>query len=444
MITTVDVPVETLRQRIQKLLERKMKQKTDFKTDEKVRDFYTACLYYRSSLNKTRLEKDWTRYMSENLSLYIHQIMRKIGLGEWPYTANSLGNKPFRWFDVIPKLIEVGHMYTDGVLELPIINVEVGVDDFTRERYTLKLDAPDFDVDHDNTGINLCTKQMHVTGCNIRNDKSILTELETIMRILNPSQGLVNEGMLKRSLKIDYSIYKASRLPIIAKYGRSSKFFKDKKYRDYAFKNVAEALQYNTTTLSSLSKLTCGTTDKACTAPTWSEYIQSLFNASGNSHMKIQEEQKVIVKDPLYLMRLDETLEGLNIQPFEMANYLGWKVVTDFFIFLRNVRYEFQGDCTNYLMQGRSSNIRSEHGLLNGAVGSMYVREYFNPKWKKQVEEMVSYTKKVAKQFLQTSFHPNSKAIKKLEAMKEFIAYPEEMLSRSAIDEYYRDLSISN
>jgi predicted metalloendopeptidase len=73
----------------------------------------------------------------------------------------------------------------------------------------------------------------------------------------------------------------------------------------------------------------------------------------------------------------------------------------------------------------------------------MYLREYFNPTWKKQVEEMVSYVKKVAKLFLQKSFNSNSKIIKKLDAMKDFIAYPEEMLSKSAIDEYYRDLSIS-
>ena len=188
MKTTVDFAIKTLRQRVHKLLERKVKQKNDFETDEKVRDFYAACLVYHKGLNMTRLEHDWTSYMSENFSPYIHELMKKIGLGGWPYSANSLGNSSFRWFDVIPKLIQAGHMYTDGVLELPIINVEVGVDDFTRERYTLNLDAPDFDVDHDNTGINLCTNEMHTTGCYVKNDKSILAKLKTIISTLNPNQ----------------------------------------------------------------------------------------------------------------------------------------------------------------------------------------------------------------------------------------------------------------
>merc|ERR1711974_131018 len=118
------------------------------------------------------------------------------------------------------------------------------------------------------------------------------------------------------------------------------------------------------------------------------------------------------------------------------------------FVFLKSLKIEFKQDCVNYLMKGQSDCKRSELGVLNGAVGSMYVREYFQPKWKTQVQEMVSYIKEAFRLIV-----PNSELISvvsgldkivKLNSLKEFIAYPDEMLNMSAINGYYNDLSISN
>ena len=63
----------------------------------------------------------------------------------WPYSNNTFKEKTFRWFDVIPKMIGQGIVYTDGRIELPIVNVDVGVNEFTRNESTLKIDSPDFD-----------------------------------------------------------------------------------------------------------------------------------------------------------------------------------------------------------------------------------------------------------------------------------------------------------
>ena len=105
----------------------------------------------------------------------------------------------------------------------------------------------------------------------------------------------------------------------------------------------------------------------------------------------------MIVKDPKYFSSLRKTIGDLNLKAFEMANYMGWKLVSDVFVFVKNVEHEFEGDCVKFLMEARSRNHRAEHGVLNGAVGSMYVRKYFKPEWKLEVQKMVSYIKSTAK-----------------------------------------------
>ena len=437
---TIDIPVKVLKDRIRKLLEDNTETNNGFETDAKVRNMYSACVNYQKHINATRMNKDWIRYYSrEVIPKYIKSSMENIGLSGWPFSDNSELEQPFRWFYAVPKLIRQGLMYTDGVLELPIVNVEVGVDDFDRSIYTLKIDAPDFDIDHNKTGKKVCTKEKDGKKCEI--------DLEVIMEGLNPNEPNVNYEMLQRSLEIDRAIYHTTRLPKLANYGYHSKHLKDKIYRDYAFRSVAKGLKYKRTTMSDLEDLTCGTSDPNCPPISSIEYFQSLFDASGNSNIKINATQTVVIKDPMYFQNLSKTLETLKLEPYEIANYLGWKLVSDIFIFIKNIQHEFRGDCVNILMEARSTNHRAEHGVMNGAVGSMYIRKYFEPRWKLQVQKMVSYLKKAVKILFQESDMfsgvSTKRAIEKLDAMKDFVAYPEELLSKTAIDEYYQDLIIS-
>ena len=437
---TLDITIRNLKQRIKNLLEIKKNRKNDFETDQKIRDFYDACLNYQSILDREKLETNWTTYTANLLSKYIMLTLKKIGLDGWPFTEQSKFDKPFRWFDVAAELIKEGLAHTDGILEIPIINVEVGVDDFDDQKmYVLKLDVPDFDMDHKNKGTKLCTKSVSGADCNI--------DLETILGILNPDEPTLNRLMLKRCHDIDFSLHQSTTFAkqLDLKYKDT---LKCKDYRDYARSDYAKSLGYIESTPSILDPLTCGTTDQNCPSIAWVDYLQLLSNASGNPQIRISNNQKIIVKDAYYLGNISRTLDNLNIKPFEMANYMGWKLVSNMFVFLKSLKIEFKQDCVNYLMKGQSDCKRSELGVLNGAVGSMYVREYFQPKWKTQVQEMVSYIKEAFRLIV-----PNSELISdmsgldriaKLNSLKEFIAYPDEMLNKSAIDGYYNDLSISN
>ena len=80
-----------------------------------------------------------------------------------------------------------------------------------------------------------------------------------------------------------------------------------------------------------------------------------------------------------------------------MKNYLGWKVLVDYIVAAKNFQSAFKGNCLQYLLGGRDRNLYTQSGLLNVAVGSMYVREYFDPKKKEDVTKMVQNIRKTFK-----------------------------------------------
>ena len=86
----------------------------------------------------------------------------------------------------------------------------------------------------------------------------------------------------------------------------------------------------------------------------------------------------------------------------------------------------------------------SYRGLI-GAVSSMYVRKYVSSNLKQETNELVKYIRKA----LQTSLEKsewmdnvtNSNAMKKLDAMKQSIAYPKELLNKAFVDGFFEGKS---
>ena len=83
-----------------------------------------------------------------------------------------------------------------------------------------------------------------------------------------------------------------------------------------------------------------------------------------------------------------------------------------------------------------------QNGWLHGAIGSMYARRYFGKEQKTPIREMVRYLKEsfrnIIKETKWMSADTRTKALKKLDAMKEIIAYPEELSNETIIDDFYR------
>ena len=127
-----------------------------------------------------------------------------------------------------------------------------------------------------------------------------------------------------------------------------------------------------------------------------------------------------------------------------MANSIGFKILTDYIIGATNLKKAFDGTCINYLTHGYDKNEFTEDGLLNVAVGSMYVREYFSVKKKEEALKQVEYIRKTFEYLVPhvswMDQETKTKAIEKLRAMGQFIAYPDELRNRSIMDHYYKDL----
>ena len=127
-----------------------------------------------------------------------------------------------------------------------------------------------------------------------------------------------------------------------------------------------------------------------------------------------------------------------------MANYIGWKVLVDSLLAARNLASAFEGDCIKYLIAGYDNNEYAENGLLNIAVGSMYARNYFNAGKKKDVLTMVKYIRKTFELLVPhidwMDKETLTKAVEKLRAMGESVAYPDALLDRKIMDQYYKGL----
>ena len=142
-----------------------------------------------------------------------------------------------------------------------------------------------------------------------------------------------------------------------------------------------------------------------------------------------------------YISNLKNKLDGADLHPRDWANYVGFKLLQTFQGANQNFKEEFAGDCEDFLIAGKKI---SKFGLLHGAVGSLYVRKYFNQEKKKDVENMVNYMTKGFKKSINEnpSFrwmdNETQKAVlEKIGAMEIDIAYPPELLNKTIVDPYY-------
>merc|ERR1712020_642497 len=91
--------------------------------------------------------------------------------------------------------------------------------------------------------------------------------------------------------------------------------------------------------------------------------------------IEMNENDSVIVKNMKYVNNVSEVLNKLELESWEWANYLGFKLLRNLQVAQKTATTEFEDNCMDYLISG---NKVWRYGLLHGAVGSMYVRKYFD------------------------------------------------------------------
>jgi len=182
------------------------------------------------------------------------------------------------------------------------------------------------------------------------------------------------------------------------------------------------------------------------------DYLNSLFRAGGITHFKIEDDEKLIIRNPDYLRNVSDVLVGTDKRV--IADYLGWRVFKSVVGNLNKAARQLRQDY-NAKLNGVASaqpdwkrcvksvgfNTYSSGAL--GLAGSMYVRGYFKPEEKKEMVQMIKYIRGGFKTMLDEvqwmDDGTKTKAQKKLKLMKEYIAFPDEMFEKETIDEYYAD-----
>lgn len=176
----------------------------------------------------------------------------------------------------------------------------------------------------------------------------------------------------------------------------------------------------------------------------WKEY----FNTILKPHVKVDEDEIIIVKNPIYFEKFEELMQRApkRIQ----ANYAIWRVIAKSVTFLTRKMRERQLD----LITLKSGKVEREarwkecidlvSNSLSLSVGALYVRKYFNEESKKNVVEMANDIRQQFKEILQKvdwmDIETRTNALTKAEAMSIQIAYPDELLDDKKLEKLYEEL----
>ena len=382
----------------------------EFDTDAKIRNFYLGCKIFKRKKDKDQIFK--TPFQS---------MLKKIGIENWPYSNESWNssNETKEWWEIIANMMREGLVVADGFIELPIVNVEVGINDFNEDFHSLKIDQPDFHDPFD-----------RATLAN--------SELDNLAPIISKLRDFVTSTLNLDSDRVYNALYKSIEIEkILAKISDDSDNYRS--VRSFGVRQ--DQRTYTNASINELPSLPSSGSGDQEIQISWTEYIKLLFEAVDISDVNINETDTIIIKNMNYIENVKIHLDEANLHPSDWANYLGFKLLQNFQVAQQNFNSEFDDNCENYLIRGKSI---SKFGLLHGAVGSMYVRKYFNQEKKRDVENMVDYMKKGFKKcicenpsFKWMDSETQTAALEKIDAMEGDIAYPPELLNKTIVDSYY-------
>ena len=191
---------------------------------------------------------------------------------------------------------------------------------------------------------------------------------------------------------------------------------------------------YNPTTLDKLDK----------------EYPHFCFNKYVDN-LGVKPE-KIIIDNPRYYKEVNKMIKNGPLS--NLHCYLKFKLINEFSSYLTNEMYnnffEFYGKKLRgqkKMKQRWKRVVGTVDSLLDEVVGQIYVKEYFSPKAKSQLEKMVLQFKKELENIIKNSKWMTEKtkknALLKLEKMKYKIGYPNKWKDYSGL-ELFNDSYVEN
>ncbi|XP_046984045.1 neprilysin-2-like isoform X1 [Schistocerca americana] len=180
----------------------------------------------------------------------------------------------------------------------------------------------------------------------------------------------------------------------------------------------------------------------------WLEFLQALLPP----RVTVSSSEAVVVLAPSYIERL---LQLLSHTPKRViANYIMWRAAEARVRFMTEEMRERQLDY-NYALTGKKERQpRSRECVeivatgMPLAVGSIYVRRFFDKEAKNAALEMVDDIRQEFLHMLQEvdwmDEGTKKKALEKAKSMVAHIAYPDELLDDSKLDHFYEELDVNS
>ncbi len=189
----------------------------------------------------------------------------------------------------------------------------------------------------------------------------------------------------------------------------------------------------------------------------WTKYAQDLLNLEGLEDLNVQANEKVIIYDVNFYKNLSSLLSSTDQRT--LANYLGWRLASSSMTYLNNeariIRQKYRKALTGLdqapptwkrCIKAVGFNSYSKSRFLY-AVSSMYAQEVFDIDAKKEVVEMTDYLRQAFKQLLDDlewmDDETKLEAHEKLKSMKQFLAFPDQVLDQDIVDQVYQGLDIN-
>ncbi|XP_016921652.1 neprilysin-2 isoform X2 [Apis cerana] len=350
-----------------------------------VKNLYKACM------NKTVIEQ-------QGLNPLLN-ILRK--LGGWPILENQWNETEFNWKESVYKFRKMGYSVDY------FIDFSIGVD---LKNSTKRI----IDLDQAALGLSREYLSKGFTDKIVQAYYSYMVDISVILGANRTDA----EVELRESLEFEMNLANIS-LP-------------NEKRRN-------ATLLYNPMTVRELSK-------KYPSIP-WKEYFNTLLAPK----IQVDEEEIVIVSVPNYIASLEKLLAATPKRV--QANYVMWRAAASSVSYLTDEIRKRQLQYSTAL-SGKTEReprwkecIDTVSGSLAISVGAMYVRKYFKQDAKNNAVEMVADIRKEFTKILKKvdwmDKDTKRSALDKAANMSSHIAYPDELLDDSKLEQFYEKLELT-
>ncbi|CAL8117982.1 unnamed protein product [Orchesella dallaii] len=181
----------------------------------------------------------------------------------------------------------------------------------------------------------------------------------------------------------------------------------------------------------------------------WKSYLDQVFSSSG---VEIVESEPIVVNEVEYIRNLIPILK--DAAPETVANYIVWRLVAglvpDTNSAMRNITFKFQQALTgfNVPLTRDETCANAANAVFGMAIGVKYIEAVFDEDAKTEVNQMVENLRSIFKQMVEVADwmqnETKTAAIAKADAMRSFMAYPDWLKDKEAVEEFYEGLELGD